>query len=82
MRLKRIGGTKKPFYRLVVSDSRVSRDGPPIEVIGYYDPLKEPPVIKVNEERALFWLQKGAQPTDTVKSILQKSGVLAKFVKK
>ncbi|MBC7240715.1 MAG: 30S ribosomal protein S16 [Chloroflexi bacterium] len=74
-----MGKKKKPFYRLVVADSRAPRDGKFIEVIGYYNPLPEPPVIKVNEERALLWLERGAQPSDTAKSLLSKVGVWDKF---
>ena len=74
IRLKRMGANKKPFYRIVVADSRTSRNGKFIEEIGYYDPLKEPPVIKVDGERAEYWLSQGAQPTDTVKGLLKKAG--------
>ncbi|MBP3816161.1 MAG: 30S ribosomal protein S16 [Firmicutes bacterium] len=75
IRLKRMGAHKKPFYRIVVADSRNARNGRFIEEIGHYDPLKEPPVIKVNGERAEYWLSQGAQPTEVVKSLLKKSGV-------
>lgn len=78
IRLKRLGAKKAPFYRLVVADSRSPRDGRFIEEIGYYDPTKNPSVIEVNEERALYWLKTGAQPSETVKSILNKAGVTAK----
>ena len=73
IRLKRMGAHKKPFYRIVVADSRNARNGRFIEEIGHYDPLKEPPVIKVNSERAEYWLSQGAQPTDVVKAILKKA---------
>ena len=76
IRLKRMGAKKKPFYRIVVADSRVARDGKTIEEIGYYDPTQEPSVIKVDADAAKRWLGNGAQPTDTVRSILKKSGVL------
>lgn len=77
IRLKRLGAKKAPFYRLVVADSRSPRDGRFIEEIGYYDPMKKPSVIKVNEERAAYWLKTGAQPSETVKSLLKKAGVIA-----
>ena len=76
LRLKRIGAKKAPFYRIVVADSRSPRDGRFIEEIGTYDPLKEPSVIQVDAERALEWIRTGAQPTDTVKVLLKKAGVL------
>ena len=76
LRLKRIGAKKAPFYRIVVADSRYPRDGRFIEELGTYDPLKEPSAIHVNGERALEWIRTGAQPTDRVKSLLKKAGVL------
>ena len=76
IRLRRMGKKKAPFYRIVVADSRYPRDGRFIEEVGYYDPMKEPAVIKVDEEKAKEWLAKGAQPTETVKSLLKKSGVI------
>lgn len=79
IRLKRMGAKKVPFYRLVVADSRTPRDGRFIEEIGYYDPTKEPSVIKINEERALYWLKNGAQPSETVRSLLNKTGIIAKM---
>ena len=75
IRLRRIGAKKAPFYRVVVADSRYPRNGRFIEEIGYYDPLKEPAEIKIDAEKAQKWLSNGAQPTDTVKSLLQKSGI-------
>ncbi|MGI6606367.1 MAG: 30S ribosomal protein S16 [Peptococcia bacterium] len=78
IRLRRMGAKKAPFYRLVVADSRSPRDGRFIEEIGYYDPTKNPIVLKVNEERAQYWIKTGAQPSETVKSLLNKAGVLAK----
>ncbi|MHB8917751.1 MAG: 30S ribosomal protein S16 [Desulfocucumaceae bacterium] len=78
IRLKRMGAKKKPFYRIVVADSRSPRDGRFIEEIGYYDPLKNPAEIKVDQARAEDWLKKGAQLTDTARSLLKKAGVLAK----
>lgn len=78
IRLRRMGAKKAPFYRLIVADSRTPRDGRFIEEIGYYDPTKNPVVLKINEEKALYWLKTGAQPSETVKSLLNKAGVLAK----
>ncbi len=76
IRLRRMGAKKAPFYRIVVADSRAPRDGAFIEEIGYYDPSKERPALNVDVEKAKKWLQNGAQPTDTVRSLLKKSGVL------
>ena len=76
IRLKRMGMKKKPFYRVVVSDSRTPRDGRFIEEIGYYNPVEDPAVIKFDEERAKYWLSTGAQPTDTVRGLLKKGGLL------
>lgn len=78
IRLKRMGAKKKPFYRIVVADSRSPRDGRFIEEIGFYDPLKDPAVIKVDEERALDWLNKGAQLSDTARALFKKAGVIKK----
>jgi len=75
MRLKRMGAKKAPFYRIVVADSRSPRDGRFIEQVGYYDPTKEPAVIKVDEDIANKWLANGAQPSDTVKKLLKIAGV-------
>jgi small subunit ribosomal protein S16 len=82
IRLKRMGAKKAPFYRLVVADSRSPRDGRFIEEIGYYDPTKKPSVININEERALYWIKTGAQPSETAKSLLNKAGILAKISEK
>lgn len=79
IRLKRMGAHKAPFYRVVVSDSRSPRDGRFIEEIGTYNPLAEPAVVKIDEEKALKWLQNGAQASDTVRSLLSKVGVMKKF---
>ncbi|MDP9728465.1 30S ribosomal protein S16 [Alicyclobacillus tolerans] len=79
IRLKRMGAKKAPFYRLVVAESRSPRDGRFIEEIGTYNPLKDPAEISINEERALHWLSTGAQPSDTVRHLLSKQGVLKKF---
>ena len=76
IRLRRLGAKKAPFYRIVVADSRYPRDGRFIEEIGTYNPLRDPAEIKVDAERAQQWIKNGAQPTDTVRSILKKSGVL------
>ncbi len=76
IRLRRMGGKKAPFYRIVVADSRYPRDGRFIEEIGYYDPTKEPTVIKVDADKAKKWIANGAQPTDTVKKILKDGGAL------
>ena len=76
IRLRRMGAKKSPFYRIVVADSRYPRDGRFIEEIGYYDPTKEPSVVKIDAEKAKQWLDNGAQPTDTVREILKKAAVL------
>lgn len=76
IRLKRMGAKKKPFYRLVVANSRAPRDGRFIEEIGYYNPLTEPATIKVDSEKASKWLSVGAQPSDTVRSLFRKEGIL------
>lgn len=75
IRLKRMGAKGAPFYRIVVADARAPRDGRFIEEIGYYDPTKEPSVIKVDQELASKWLSQGAQPTDTIKKLLKIAGV-------
>ena len=76
IRLRRMGAKKTPFYRIVVADSRYPRDGRFIEELGYYDPTKEPSVVKVDTEKAKKWIANGAQPTDTVKKILKDNGAL------
>ena len=76
IRLRRMGAKKAPFYRVVVADSHFARDGRFIEEIGYYDPTKEPSVVKIDAEKAKQWLDNGAQPTDTVREILKKAAVL------
>ena len=76
IRLRRMGAKKAPFYRIVVADSRFPRDGRFIEELGTYNPLKEPAETKVDAERAQAWIKDGAQPTDTVRSLLKKAGVL------
>jgi len=79
IRLRRIGKKKQPQYRLIVADSASPRDGRFIELIGRYNPRVDPPLISVDEERALSWLRQGAQPSDTAKSMLVKTGVWEKF---
>ena len=76
IRLRRMGAKKAPFYRIVLADERYPRDGRFIEEIGYYDPTKEPTVVNLDADKAKTWLKNGAQPTDTVKVILKKEGVL------
>ena len=76
IRLRRMGAKKAPFYRIVVADSRAPRDGAFVEEIGYYNPLTEPAEIKIDDERAAEWLKNGAQPTDTVRVLLKKSGAI------
>lgn len=75
IRLKRMGAKKAPFYRVVVADSRYPRDGRFVEELGYYNPLTDPVEIKIDVEKAKSWVEKGAQPTETVKSLLKKAGV-------
>lgn len=76
IRLKRMGTNKRPFNRIIVCDERIQRDGRVIEEIGIYDPLKEPSVVEVNKERALYWMGKGAIVSDTVRSLFKKAGVV------
>lgn len=75
IRLKRMGSKKNPFYRVVVADSRVARDGRSIEELGYYNPLTKEKLFKINNERALYWLKNGAQPTITVDKLFKVNGV-------
>jgi len=79
IRLMRMGRKKRPYYRLVVADSRAKRDGRFIDIIGHYNPLPDPTEYKVDEEKALKWLSDGAVPTDTAKSILSRAGIIEKF---
>ena len=79
LRLKRMGSKQKPFYRIVAADSRSPRDGRFIETVGTYNPVKNPAEINIDEEKALNWLGKGAQPTDTVRSLFSKQGIIKKF---
>ena len=79
LRLKRMGAKKRPFYRIVAADSRSPRDGRFIETVGTYNPITEPAEIKIDEELALKWLGNGAQPTDTVRDLLSKQGIMKKY---
>jgi small subunit ribosomal protein S16 len=76
IRLRRMGAHKKPFYRVVVADARASRDGKFIEELGYYNPMTDPADIKLDSEKAKKWLENGAQPTETVRSLFKKAGIL------
>ncbi len=76
IRLRRMGAKKAPFYRVVVADSRYPRDGRFIEEIGYFDPTKDPAIVNIDAEAAKKWIGNGAQPTDTVKALLKKNGIL------
>lgn len=76
IRLRRMGAKKQPFYRIVVADSRYPRDGRFIEEIGYYNPLTEPADVKVDADKVQKWLKNGAQPTDTVKTLLKKNNII------
>ena len=78
LRLKRMGSRQKPFYRIVAADSRFPRDGRFIETIGTYDPLKGADKVTIDETKALSWLKNGAEPTDTVRNILSRAGIMAK----
>ncbi len=79
IRLKRMGQKKRPFYRVVVADSRSPRDGRNIDEIGHYNPVSEPVDVKIDEEKAIKWLNDGAQPTETVRDLFKKHGVYAKL---
>ncbi|HYT30487.1 MAG TPA: 30S ribosomal protein S16 [Actinomycetota bacterium] len=79
IRLKRMGATKRPFYRVVVADSRSPRDGRFIELIGRYHPLEEPSLIEIDQDRALYWLSQGAQPTEQVVNLLRIQGIWERF---
>jgi small subunit ribosomal protein S16 len=78
IRLRRAGATRKPHYRVVVADSREPRDGRFVEVLGHYDPRKDPAVVKIDTERTEYWIGKGAQPSDTVRSLLKQQAAPAK----
>ncbi|MCU9593118.1 30S ribosomal protein S16 [Caldibacillus thermolactis] len=79
IRLKRMGAKKSPFYRIVVADARSPRDGRQIETIGTYNPLTQPATINIDEDLALKWLKNGAKPSDTVRNLFSKQGILEKF---
>ena len=79
LRLKRMGAKKSPFYRIVAADSRSPRDGRFNEIIGYYNPLTNPVEVSIDEEKALKWLSTGAQPSDTVRTLLSRQGIIKKF---
>lgn len=79
LRLQRFGAKQKPFYRVVAADSRSPRDGRFIEIVGTYDAVKSPAIISIDEEKAMKWLASGAQPTDTVRSLFSKEGIMKKF---
>ncbi len=79
IRLARRGAKKVPFYRIVVMESSLPRGGRPADTIGFYDSVKQPAELQIDEEKALEWLAKGAQPTDTVRSLFRKQGIMAKF---
>ena len=81
LRLKRMGAKKAPFYRVVAADARSPRDGRFIETVGTYNPLANPDEIKIDEELAIKWLKNGATPTDTVRNIFSKAGIMEKFAK-
>ena len=79
IRMRRMGSKRKPFYRIVVADSRAPRDGRFIEQVGYYNPVSQPKELKLDEEKVFAWLQKGAQPSDTVRSLLSGAGLMQKL---
>lgn len=76
LRLKRMGAKKSPFYRIIAADAKAPRDGKFLEEIGYYNPIVEPPEIKIDPDKAQKWIKSGAQPTDTVRSLMKKAGIL------
>lgn len=80
MRLCRMGKKKRPFYRIVVAPSTAPREGRFVEIVGHYDPIPEPFRVHVNEERILYWLQAGAKPTETVRGLLEKTGIWQKYL--
>lgn len=79
IRMRRMGSKRKPFYRIVVADSRAPRDGRFIEEVGYYNPVSQPKELKLDEEKVFAWLQRGAQPSDTVRSLLSGAGLMQKL---
>jgi small subunit ribosomal protein S16 len=80
LRLQRFGTTKRPFYRIVAADARKTRDGRYLEIVGTYEPTKQPESFEINNELAKKWLHAGAQPTDTVKSLFKKAGIMSEFL--
>lgn len=79
IRLKRVGAKKNPIYRIVVADSRSPRDGRQIEQVGTYNPTTEPVTLKIDEDKAIDWMSKGAKPSDTVRNLFSKEGIMQKF---
>ncbi len=79
IRLNRMGAKRQPFYRIVVADSHCPRDGRFIEIVGNYDPTKNPAIVNIDEDKIISWIKNGAQPTDTVRSLLSKKGVMKKI---
>lgn len=79
IRLKRMGAKKRPFYRVVVANSESPRDGRFIDQLGYYDPMTDPATVKIDSDKAVLWLQRGAQPTETTADLLRKEGITARF---
>lgn len=79
IRLQRFGTTKRPFYRIVAADAKKRRDGRYLEIVGLYDPTKQPAFVQIDSEKALEWLQNGAQPTETVKNLFTKAGIIKQF---
>ena len=79
IRMRRMGSKRKPFYRIVVADSRMPRDGRFIEEVGYYNPLTNPDEVKLEEDKIFEWLEKDAQPSDTVRSLLSKAGLMTRY---
>ena len=79
IRLNRMGAKRQPFYRVVVADSRSPRDGRFIEIVGNYDPTKNPAIVNIDEEKVISWIKNGAQPTDTVRSLLSQKGIMKKI---
>ena len=80
LRLKRMGAKKVPFYRIVAADARSRRDGRDIDTIGTYDPTKNPAIVNIDEEKVINWLNKGAVPTNTVRNLLSKNGLMKKYL--
>lgn len=79
IRLTRLGAKKAPFYRIVVADSRAPREGRPVDTVGQYDATKSPAIVNIDADKAVAWLEKGAQPTDTVRSLFKQEGIMQKF---